>query len=309
MKLVSFVIPVYNEEDVIIYFLDELESVIKEITDYKFEIVFVDDGSKDTTVEKILNYKPKYCEIRIIEFSYNHGKQAAVTAAIHHANGEYFIYMDPDLQDPPFEVPRLIAEIEKGYDCVYGIRKEKKDSFINKIYSKIFWSFLNYYTGLNIPKNLAVYRIFNSEFAQAFNSYNEQNRFIEGIFFHIKKKYTTIEVEQHPRFAGKSKFNFKRKMNLAINAIFDFSDRPLKLSIRLGLFFIATGVFMTCFIIILKISQVNFQVGWPSLITAIIIGTGIQLFFLGIIAKYIGNIYKEVKKRPHYSIKSIYNND
>ena len=302
MKKLSLVVPVYFEEDVILQFLKETQAILDTLP-YHYEYVFVDDGSKDNTVKLIKEQALKHKNIKLVVLSYNHGKSAAVTAAIANASGDYLLYMDPDLQDPPAEIPRFIKEIEKGYDLVWGIRKEKKDKFINKIYSKIFWGTLNKFTGLNLPKGIAVMRMFNRDFADTFIKYNEANRFIEGIFMHIAKKWTTIEIAQRERFAGKSKFNFKRKINLAFDAIFDFSELPLKMAVKMGVFFIFSGFISLITLIVLKFFFIEFQSGWPSIITLIIIVFGVLLFFLGIVSLYIGRIYKEVKRRPLYSVK------
>ena len=146
-------------------------------------------------------------------------------------------------------------------------------------------------------------RMFNRDFADTFIKYNEANRFIEGIFMHIAKKWTTIEIAQRERFAGKSQFNFKRKINLAFDAIFDFSELPLKMAVKMGVFFIFSGFISLITLIVLKFFFIEFQSGWPSIITLIIIVFGVLLFFLGIVSLYIGRIYKEVKRRPLYSVK------
>ena len=307
-QLISLVVPVFYEEECIQQFINEVDKVMLS-NNYNYEIIFIDDGSTDRTVELIKENISNNKSIKLIEFSYNHGKQSAVSAGIQYASGDYLIYMDPDLQDPPEEIPNFVNKIQEGYDLVFGIRKEKKDSLINRVFSKIFWTTLNKLTGLKIPTGLAVMRIFNRDFADEFLRYKEQNRFIEGIFMQIRKNYTTLEVEQRERFAGTSKFNFKRKMKLAFDAIFDFSEIPLKATIRFGLFMIATGFLAIFAILFLKLFVIDFQTGWPSIISIIIITGGIQLFFLGIIAKYIGNIYKEVKQRPLYSIKKLHNFD
>ncbi|MBA3704404.1 MAG: glycosyltransferase family 2 protein, partial [Bacteroidetes bacterium] len=232
-KKISLVVPVYFEEECILQFIKETEDVLN-VLNMEYEIVFIDDGSSDQTVNLIKRAAETKTFIKLIELSYNHGKQAAVTAGITYASGDYLLYMDPDLQDPPIEIPRFIEEISKGYDLVFGIRKEKIDGLLNKIFSKLFWSVLGKFTGLQIPKGLAVMRIFNRKFANKFLEYPEQNRFIEGIFMHIGMKQATLLIEQRERFAGTSKFNFKRKMRLAFDAIFDFSEIPLKMSVRLG---------------------------------------------------------------------------
>lgn len=302
MKKLSIIVPVYYEEQVIHQFLKETKIELEKLS-IIYEYIFVDDGSKDRTVEIIKQYGKIDDRIKLVVFSYNHGKACAVTAAIANATGDYLLYMDPDLQDPPKEIPRFLEEIENGYDLVWGIRKEKRDSLINKLFSKIFWGTLNKFTGLDIPKGVAVMRIFNREFANEFLKYNETNRFIEGIFINISKKWTTIEIDQRDRFAGTSKFNFKRKMEIAFDAIFDYSELPLKITVRFGAVLISFGLLGLFILLILKLFFIDFQAGWASIISSIILGFGLQLFFMGINSLYTGRIYKEVKNRPLYSIK------
>lgn len=305
-KKLSLVVPVYFEEECILQFIKETEGVLNTLS-MEYEIVFIDDGSADHTVELIKQAAESKTYIKLVELSYNHGKQAAVTAGISHASGDYLLYMDPDLQDPPVEIPRFIEEIEKGYDLVFGIRKEKVDGLLNKLFSKIFWTILEKFTGLKIPKGLAVMRIFNRKFANKFLEYPEQNRFIEGIFMHIGMKRSNIFIEQRERFAGTTKFNFKAKMNLALDAIYDFSEIPLKMTVRVGFFLFVIGILSVIGIFILKLFIIDFQMGWPSIMVAIIIASGMQLFFLGIVALYIGRTYKESKKRPLFSVKELTN--
>ena len=302
MKKLSLVVPVYYEQEVILQFLKETKEELEKLS-IDYEYVFVDDGSKDKTVEIIKEQAKLDDRIKLIVFSYNHGKASAVSAAIANATGDYLLYMDPDLQDPPIEISRFLNEIEKGYDLVWGVRKEKMDSFVNKLFSKIFWGTLNKFTGLNIPKGIAVMRMFNREFADEFLKYNETNRFIEGIFINISKKWTTIEIGQRERFAGTSKFNFKRKMQLAFDAIFDFSELPLKMTVKFGMTLVVLGIIGLFVLLISKLFFIEFQAGWPSIIASIVIVFGLQLFFIGIVSLYIGRIYKEVKRRPLYSIK------
>lgn len=306
MNSISLIVPVYFEEECIMQYLHEVVPVLATLN-MQWEIVFVDDGSKDRTCELIKDEAEKEHRIKLVEFSYNHGKQAALTAGIKHASGDLLLMMDPDLQDPPDQIPLFVKEIQKGYDLVFGIRTEKRDGLINVFYSKLFWFTLNRFTGLNIPKGLAVMRVFNREFAERFLQYSEQNRFIEGIFMHVGMRRSVVEVQQRNRFAGKSKFNFQRKMQLAFDAIFDFSEIPLKLSLLLGSFLVSIG-FLGLFVIwFLRLFVMKFALGWPSLFSAIVISLGLQLFFIGIVAIYVGKIYKETKHRPLFSIKNTTN--
>jgi dolichol-phosphate mannosyltransferase len=305
-KLLSLVVPVYFEEECIDQFIAETRAVLARLP-VEYEYVFVDDGSTDATVEKIRAYGASDARVKLVELSYNHGKQAAVSAGIRYASGDYILYMDPDLQDPPEEIPRFLDEIEKGNDLVFGIRRQKADGILNRMFSRIFWATLNRFTGLKVPTGLAVMRIFNRDFADRFLAYGEQNRFIEGIFIHIGMRRSTLLIDQRERYAGSSKFNFGRKMVLAFDAILDFSELPLRLAMRLGLSLSLLSVLCMAVIVVLKMTMDNFQAGWPSVISTLMLGFGLQLFFLGIAALYIGRIYRETKGRPLFSVKHLTN--
>lgn len=305
-KLLSLVVPIYFEEDCIAQFITECQQVLRTLP-LDYEIVFIDDGSEDQTVAIVHRHAELDHRIKLIEFSYNHGKQAAVTAGIRYASGDYLLYMDPDLQDPPEEIPRFIAEIEKGYDLVFGIRREKRDSLGNRLFSKAFWYVLNRFTGLRIPTGLAVMRIFNRRFANQFLKYREQNRFIEGIFMHVGMRRSTILIEQRERFAGTTKFNMRRKITLAVDAILDFSELPLTIAVHLGLMLSLLGGVAMLVVLVLKLTVVAFQAGWPSLLSLLSLGFGLQLFFTGLAALYIGKTYRESKRRPLFSVKALTN--
>lgn len=305
-KKISLAVPVYYEQEVILQFLKETKEVLETLP-VDYEYIFVDDGSKDKTVAILKEQAKQNPRIKMVVLSYNHGKAFAATAAFTYATGDYILYMDPDLQDPPHEIPRFLETIEQGFDLVWGIRKEKKDKFLNRVYSRVFWGTLNKYTGLEIPKGIAVMRMFTRQFAQNLLQYKETNRFVEGLFMKVGMEYTTLEIDQRKRFAGVSKFNFKRKMQLAFDAIFDFSELPLKFAVRLGFIFILIGIFALIGLAVAKLFFVHFQAGWPSLVSVIVVGIGLQLFFLGIVSLYIGRIYKESKNRPLFSVKEFVN--
>ena len=305
-KKLSLAVPVYFEQEVILQFLKETKEVLDALP-IDYEYVFVDDGSKDNTVNILKEAAKTNEKIKVVVLSYNHGKAYAATAAFTYATGDYILYMDPDLQDPPKEIPIFLEKIENGYDLVWGIRKEKKDSLINRIYSRVFWGTLNKYTGLEIPKGIAVMRMFTRAFANNLLAYKESNRFVEGLFMKVGMNYTTIEIDQRERFAGTTKFNFKKKMQLAFDAIFDFSELPLKFAVRLGFFFILGGILSLMLLAVEKIFFIEYQTGWTSTISLIIIGIGLQLFFLGVVSLYIGRIYRESKNRPLFSVKEYIN--
>lgn len=304
----SLIVAVYYEEDCIEQFIKETTEVLNNNA-INYEIVFIDDGSQDRTVELIKKAAAQNPCLKLVELSYNHGKQGALTAGFTYASGDYLLMMDPDLQDPPIEIPRFIEEIQKGYDLVFGVREEKKDKFSNVLMSNIFWGVLERFTGLNLPKGLAVMRIFNRRFTDQFLKYNEASRFIEGMFMHVGMKRGTLVISQRERFAGVSKFNFKRKMNLAFNAIFDFSELPLRMAVRFGLGLVGVGILAAFALIFLRVFITDFQLGWPSIMITLIIGFGLQIFFVGLASIYIGKIYKESKHRPVFSAKELTNLD
>lgn len=305
-RTLSVIIPVYFEEACIETCIREVVGVL-ERDGIDYEVVFVDDGSADRTVEKIKHAVTANPRLKLIELSYNHGKQAAVTAGIAHATGEYLLMMDPDLQDPPSEIPRFLAKIREGYDVVYGVRAEKRDSFGNVLASKVFWWMLNRFTGLDIPRGIAVMRIFNRRFANKFLEYQEASRFLEGMFFHVGMRQTTLVVEHQERREGETKFTFRKKMNLALNAMLDFSNIPLMITVRMGLMLVALGVLCAIGLIIAKLLFVDFQMGWPSVIVVLIVGFGLQIFFTGVVGTYVGKVYLETKRRPLFSIKELTN--
>lgn len=305
-KLLSLVVPVFNEEECILEFISQVRSELDD-SPLHYEIVFADDGSTDNTVELIRGEIGNDSRIRLVELSYNHGKQAALTAAVTYSNGDYLIYMDPDLQDPPKEISRFIAKIEEGYDLVFGVRESKEAGFVDVLFSKVFWLILDVFTGLKLPRPLAVMRIFNREFANRFLSYKESNRFIEGIFMHIGMRQATLKIKHRPRFAGVSKYNFARKLRLAKDAILDYSELPLKLATRFGIILVITSLLAVLTLTILRLFFIDFQLGWPSLICTLWFGFGINLLFLGVIGSYVGKIYSESKHRPLFSTQRLTN--
>ena len=182
----SLIVALYYEEDCVAEFITQIRKHLdhEPIT---YEIVFIDDGSQDRTIEIVEEFAAKDARLKLLQLSRNHGKEAAVSAGIRYAAGRYMIMMDPDLQDPPDRIMDFYRKIEEGYDLVFGIRKERNDSWSTKIFSKIFWTFLNVMTGLKIPENVSVMRIFNRPFANEFNKYPERLRFIEGLFMIVKR--------------------------------------------------------------------------------------------------------------------------
>jgi glycosyltransferase involved in cell wall biosynthesis len=300
--VLSLIVALYFEEDCVETYVARVRQALDH-EDLTYEIVFVDDGSQDRTIPLVEAMAAADPRIKLVQLSRNYGKEVAVTAGIEHARGDYLLMMDVDLQDPPDRIIDFYRKIQEGYDLVFGVRIQKADTLLNVIFSKLFWSLLNNMTGLKIPTGLAVMRIFNRKFADEFLRHTERIRFIEGIFISIGLRSTTMPVENHPRFAGTSKFNFKRRIKLAVNAILAFSNRPVELAVGLGLGMLGLSIIAAAFFLLRKLIFDIGLTGWTSIVLFILFMGGVQIVLLGIIGSYVGRIYHEVKGRPLYIVQ------
>ena len=302
----SVVAPLYFEEACVDAFLTAVLAVLDGM-DEQAEIVLADDGSADRTVALVREWIERDPRVKLVELAYNHGKPAAVTAALAHCSGDRVVIMDPDLQDPPTEIPKLVEAIDGGYDLVWGICDEKPETLFNRLGSSVFWFVLERFTGLQIPHNLSTMRIANRAFVERFLLYGESNRFIEGMFQHVGLRVTQIRVERTSRHAGETKFTLRRKVELALTAVCAFSELPLRLTLRGGLYVMLLGVLGVIGIALCWALGVEFQLGWPSVVCTIVFGTGLNIAFLGVIGTYVGNIYREVKHRPIFAVRTTHN--
>ncbi|OGW31476.1 MAG: hypothetical protein A2X54_03485 [Nitrospirae bacterium GWF2_44_13] len=297
----SIIIPVYNEEENVSELHRRLGTVMERLGTY--EIIFVDDGSSDKSWQIIKDLHEKDSRVKGLSFSRNFGHHIAITAGMDHAQGKAIILMDGDLQDPPEEIPKLLKKFNEGYELVYGIRKEKKDSILKRFASFVFWWFINSFSGINIPRNQTLLRIFDRKILDALNSMRERSRFIHGMIAWTGFKTAMQEVEHAPRERGKSKYNVIKLFRLAFNAITSFSTFPLRLATYIGLLSSGIGLFYSLYFIYKKLFLGIPVLGYASIIVAVLFVGGIQLLMLGIIGEYIGRVYQEVQARPIYIIK------
>ncbi len=237
---VSIVAPTFRDSECIIELLGRVTAVLRARNE-SYEIVLVDDGSGDETVPVALAQRSSHPELRVVELAFNHGKAAALTAGAAHARGACVVFMDSDLQDPPESIPALVHKVREGFDLVLTTRDNKSDSAINRLASALFWRFLRSFTGLALPDGLGTMRACSRAFIERFLEYNEVNRFVEGMFVHAGLRQAVIEVPHHPRFAGVSKFDARKKAALALTAVVAFSDVPLRACVKAGAFLVALG--------------------------------------------------------------------
>jgi len=303
MKTITILVPCYNEEFMLELFYYSVKNIIDDIPQYIFKFLFVDDGSNDKTL--LVIKKLQHCNINIfyISLSRNFGKETAMLAGIDYINSDATIIMDADLQDPPYLIPQMIAEWEKGYLDVYAKRRHRKEeTWFKKFSSKLYYRILNKLSDVPVLVDVGDFRLLDKQCIKALQSMRECQRYTKGLFSWIGYKKKAILYNREPRKVGKTKWNYRKLIHLAINGITSFSTVPLHISSWLG-FLVSFCAFSYMVFIILKTLIYGDSVpGYPSLVAIILFVGGIQLIVLGIIGEYLGKIFNESKHRPLYLI-------
>ena len=305
MKKISLVIPMYYEEEVANECYEKVSSVLKKLEDkYDYEIIFVNDGSKDKTLEILEEIAKKDEKAKIISFSRNFGHQAAVTAGLKEVTGDAIIIIDADLQDPPELIPEMLDLWEQGNEVIYGKRKTRKgESAFKLLTAKMFYKTLNALSDVEIPKDTGDFRLVDRKVVDVINSLPEHNKFLRGLFSWVGFKQKAYEYERQERYAGKTKYPLKKMLKLASDGIISFSSKPIKLVGALGILSIFISIIILIYALISYIFKLNdLSAGWTSIMVAITFFAGVQLLSLWVISEYIGRIYDEAKGRPQYIV-------
>ena len=312
MKKVSIVIPMYYEEEVANECYEKVSEVLKGIGDkYDYEIIFVNDGSKDKTLEILEDIAKDDKRAKIISFSRNFGHQAAVTAGLKEVSGDAIVIIDADLQDPPELIPQMLELWEQGNEVIYGKRKTRKgESAFKLLTAKMFYKTLNALSDVEIPKDTGDFRLVDRKVVDVINSLPEHNKFLRGLFSWVGFKQKAYEYERQERFAGKTKYPLKKMLKLASDGIISFSNKPIKLVGALGIISIVISIIILIYALISYIFQLNnLSAGWTSIMVAVTFFAGVQLLSLWVISEYIGRIYDEAKGRPQYIVDKKINFD
>lgn len=300
---ITVIVPIFNESDVIPEYSEAITSIIEELPSrYSFRFLFVDDGSTDNSVDAIKG-SFSHSTYTVLSFSRNFGKEAALSAGIDHASGDVVIIMDVDLQDPPNLIPKFLAEWEAGYKVVYGVRSNReRDSWLKRKSALKFYGLFNKLSDIKIPTNAGDYRLLDRTVIAALRALTERNRFTKGLYAWAGFKSKGISYVRPERKAGYSKWSYWKLWNLAIDGIFSFSSKPLRV-------FAYTGAIVSFSSIIYAVQTVirvfffDTEVrGYASLITAITFLGGLQLLMLGIFGEYLAKVFVEIKGRPNYII-------
>jgi polyisoprenyl-phosphate glycosyltransferase len=301
---ISFVIPIYNEQDIVNELTRRLlVSIKKDFPKFKYEIIFINDGSTDESYKLLSSLHRKNKNIKVIDFSRNFGHHVAITAGLDLAKGDYIVMMDGDLQDKPEEVIKLYKKLKQGYDVVYAIRKDKKFNLLKKVNSEIFNRTIKFLVHEEIIINSTIFRIMTKQVSENIKDLRESNRYILGIIGWAGFKTASQEVIHGARYAGKTKYSFSKQIDLAMNAAFSFSNYPLRLAIKFGILVIFLSFLLILFALARKLIFGTAFIGWTSILVSILALGGFQIVLLGIIGEYVGRSYIENKKRPLYVIR------
>lgn len=303
----SLVVPVYNESETIGLFLDRVKQVFDGVTQLSLDIVFVNDGSTDDTLERIIELQQENPSVRILDLSRNFGKEAALTAGLRAASGQVVVPIDVDLQDPPELILEMIEKWREGFDVVVGKRiNRSSDSWAKRKSSAWFYRIHNKISETKIPENVGDFRLLDRAVVNSLNQLPESRRFMKGLFAWVGFQTTVLEYSRPERVAGATKFNGWRLWNFALEGITSFSDGPLRIWTYLG-GFVATFSFLFAIFISARVLIHGIDVpGYASVIVAVTFIGGLQLTGIGIIGEYLGRSYIESKRRPIYIIRKIY---
>lgn len=304
MKKVSILIPAYNEEEVLYTLYDRLENVINKLNNYEFEVLLINDGSKDNTLNILRELRKRDKRMCYINLSRNYGKETAMIAGLDYVTGDCCIILDADLQDPPELIEEMLKYWEQGYDDVYAKRKSRAgESFVKKFTSSLFYKMLQKSTRIPIQKNTGDFRLLDRRCVDALRKFRESERYTKGMFSWIGFNKKEILFDRDPRVAGSTKWNYWKLIDLAIEGITSFTTKPLRISSFLGVI-ISFCAFVYIVIIIARTLIMGEAVkGYPSLMAVILFLGGVQLLSLGIIGEYIGRVFNETKRRPLYFVE------
>ena len=309
MKKISVVVPMYYEEEVAKECYTRLKNVLEKIENYNYEIIFINDGSKDKTLEILKEVAKENKNVKIISFSRNFGHQCAVTAGLRYVTGDAIVIIDADLQDPPELIPEMIKLWEEGNEVIYGKRKSREgESRFKLLTASMFYKTLNALSDVEIPKDTGDFRLVDRKVVEVINSLPEHNKFLRGLFSWVGFKQKAYEYERKERYAGKTKYPLKKMLKLAQDGIFSFSIKPLKIVGAMGILSVIISIILFVYAVLSYAFDWNNLVpGWTSLMVTMAFIGGMILISLWMIGEYIGRIYDETKRRPEYIIDETIN--
>lgn len=305
--MLSVIVPCYNEEAGI---AEAHKCLIKTLEDLSrgYEIIYINDGSRDKTLDILVDIKNSSNHVKVVDFSRNFGHQPAVSAGLAVCNGEYAVIIDADLQDPPACIPDMLQlAIDQNADVVYGVRKVRAgETWFKKMTAKLFYRILNYFSEHKIPVDTGDFRLISRQVIDEFNRLKEKHKYIRGLISWLGFKQIPYYYNREERFAGKTHYPFWKMVSFATRGLLYFSKKPLQIATNLGIFCVFGAVlFLIVSLIQFIINPHQFVTGWTSIICLVIFFGGVQLLTIGLLGSYIGNMFDEVKERPEYIVRKI----
>jgi len=306
---ISVVVPLYNEELNIDYLFERLLSELSRL-DMSYEIVCVNDGSKDNTIDCLIEHHHQNPRIKVVNLSRNYGKEIALSAGLDYANGNAVIPIDADLQDPPELIGELVEKWREGYDVVYATRRSRQgESWVKRFTANVFYRTIDGLSQVPIPRNTGDFRLLDRRVVDALKQMPERNRFMKGLFAWVGFKQTSVIYDRPSRYKGETKWNYWKLWNFAIDGITSFSFLPLKVWSYVGLLVAIPSFFYASYLVIRTlIYGIDFP-GYASIMVAVLFLGGVQLVSLGVLGEYLGRVYEEVKGRPLYLVRESYGFD
>lgn len=303
---ISVVVPVYNEQENLDYLFQRLLGVLQSLG-LIYEIICINDGSRDDTLKGLVDYHHRYPEIKIVNLSRNFGKEIALSAGLDYTQGKVVVIIDADLQDPPELIGELLGKWREGYDVVYATRRSRAgETWLKRFTAFGFYRVLNLLSEVAIPDNTGDFRLLDRRVVEALRQLPERNRFMKGLFSWVGYKQTAVMFDRPPRHRGSSSWNYWKLWNFALEGLTSFSFMPLKIWSYVGLAIAIPAVFYATYLILRTLIFGIDVPGYASLMVAVLLFGGIQLVTLGVIGEYLGRIYQEVKGRPLYFVRDIY---
>ncbi|WP_234413912.1 glycosyltransferase family 2 protein [Ideonella sp. A 288] len=301
--LLSVVVPCYNEQQVIAETATQLIALADRLDEVDVELIFVDDGSRDTTCSLLRQIAATEPRVKILSFARNFGHQIAVTAGIDAASGDAVVLIDADLQDPPEVIPAMLAKWREGYDVVYGTRTDREgESVFKRFTAKAFYRLLNRLSDTVIPLDTGDFRLMSRRVVDALRSMPERDRFVRGMVSWVGFRQTALPYRRAERFAGETKYPLRKMIHFAADGLLSFSTKPLQLSIGLGALSSLLAFAGIVYVLGVRLFTDRWVEGWAGLFIAVLFLGGVQLITVGILGEYIGRIYNEVKRRPLYVV-------
>ena len=308
MKRISLVFPVYNEEEVLPMLYERVRRALAQLP-YEVEVILVNDGSRDRSLELMTRYHQEDPRFKIVDFSRNFGHQVAITAGMDAAGGDAVILMDADLQDPPELLPQFLKTWEDGYHVVYAVRKTRQEHALKQFAYRAFYRILQKISNIPIPLDSGDFCLMDRVVVDTIKSMDERHRFVRGLRSWVGFRQIGLEYDRDKRQAGEVKYTFSKLMKLALDGIFSFSYFPLQLASYTGFAVSGLSFFAIAVYLYKKLFVGHEPQGFPTLVTVVLFLGGIQLISLGVIGEYIGRIYDEVKRRPTYIVRRAYGLD